>query len=402
MATIESSYDYIIVGAGMAGAKAIEGIRSADSDGKIAVFGAEAAPPVYRPDLSKTLWLDDDASLEKSELTDDDTAAAIFTDTAVESIAPDEHRVALAGGRQTTYGKLLIATGSEPRTIALDAGPRVIYYRTVADYEALRKVAGKGSHVLVVGGGYIGTELASALTQNDVKVTMVVDGDTVQANMFPADLAKHITSSLTDQGVKLVHGKLAGGEATDNGVTVTLEDGQTLDADAAVLGLGVTPRTELAQEAGIEVDNGIVVDDHLRTSADDVYAAGDVISYPDARLGRRRVEHADQADASGETAGKIMAGADTTYTHTPFFWSDIFDAGYEAIGELSASHELVEDWKDDEFSSGVVYYVRQGSVRGVLLWNTWDSVPKAQDLIESTATKPVSDPESLKGTIPLG
>ena len=162
------------------------------------------------------------------------------------------------------------------------------------------------------------------------------------------------------------------------------------------------PRTGLAEAAGIEVDNGIVVDEHLRTSAPDVYAAGDVASYPDSLLGRRRVEHVDHAEKSGELAGRVMAGADATYDYTPFFWSDIFDYGYEAVGETRSDLDLVEDWKDGEIGTGVIYYLRAGQVRGVVLWNVWDSVDKARDLIAETAKEPVADPETLRGRIPLG
>ena len=132
-----------------------------------------------------------------------------------------------------------------------------------------------------------------------------------------------------------------------------------------------------------------------------MYAAGDVASYPDALLGRRRVEHVDHAEKSGELAGKVMAGADETYDYTPFFWSDILDAGYEAIGETSSQLDMVEDWKDGQVGTGVVYYLRAGEVRGVLLWNVWDSVDKARELIKETQGSPLSDVESLRGRIPF-
>ena len=199
-----------------------------------------------------------------------------------------------------------------------------------------------------------------------------------------------------------MHGSVESGEQTDGGVRIRLEDGTDVAADGAVIGVGVLPRTGLAEAAGLEVDNGIVVDDHLRTSAEDVYAAGDVASYPDALLGRRRVEHVDHAEKSGEHAGKVMAGADAAYDYTPFFWSDILDAGYEAIGETSSKLDLVEDWKDGEIGTGVVYYLKAGQVRGVLLWNVWDSVDAARELIAETADQPVADPEKLRGRIPFG
>ncbi len=238
--------------------------------------------------------------------------------------------------------------------------------------------------------------------QNDVAVTLVLDLDDVQEQMFPRALAASLTQAFVDRGVTVVHGKVDSGEDTGDGILVRLEDGTELTGDAVVIGVGVLPRTGLADAAGIEVDNGIVVDDHLRTSATDVYAAGDVASYPDVLLGKRRVEHVDHAEKSGEHAGKVMAGADAAYDHTPFFWSDILDAGYEAIGETSSSLEMVEDWKDGEVGTGVVYYLKAGQVRGVLLWNVWDSVDAARDLIAETGKEPVEDPELLRGRIAFG
>ena len=237
--------------------------------------------------------------------------------------------------------------------------------------------------------------------QNDVQVTLVLDLEDVQEQMFPRALAASLTKAFADRGVTVVHGSVESGEETDGGVRIRLDDGTDITADAAVIGVGVLPRTGLAEAAGLEVDNGIVVDDHLRTSAADVYAAGDVASYPDALLGRRRVEHVDHAEKSGEHAGKVMAGADEAYDYTPFFWSDILDYGYEAVGETSSRLDMVEDWKDGEIGTGVVYYLRSGQVRGVLLWNVWDSVDKARELIEETAETAGRRPGVAAGADPV-
>ncbi|MFC7360966.1 NAD(P)/FAD-dependent oxidoreductase [Nocardioides astragali] len=405
MSNVRESYDYVVVGGGVAAASAVKGIRSEDASGTIAVLGAEPDKPVYRPDLSKGLWLKDDATLEGSSLAgdlDDDDAVDLVTDTTVTEIDPGAHVVRLADGSSVGWGKLLLATGAEPRTLALEPSPRVVYYRTAADYRRLRDLVLAGRHVAVVGGGYIGSEIASALVQNDVSVTLVLDLEDVQEQMFPRALAASLTLAFQERGVTVVHGSVAGGEETADGVRIRLDDGSDVTADAAVIGVGVLPRTGLAEAAGLDVDNGITVDEHLRTSAPDVYAAGDVASYPDALLGRRRVEHVDHAQKSGELAGRVMAGADATYDYTPFFWSDILDAGYEAIGETSSKLEMVEDWKDSPGGTGVVYYLGSGHVRGVVLWNVWDSVDKARDLIAETGREPVADPESLRGRIPLG
>ena len=405
MSNVQQSYDYVIVGGGVAAASAVSGIRSQDESGTIAVLGSEPDKPVYRPALSKDLWLKDDATLEGNSLAgdlDDDDAVDLVTDTTVTALDTDAHVVRLADGTSVGYGKLLLATGAEPRVLGVDPGPRVIYYRTAADYERLSEIVGADSHVIVVGGGYIGSEIASALVQNDVAVTLVLDLEDVQEQMFPRALAASLTKSFVDRGVTVVHGSVASGGETGDGVSVRLDDGTELTGDAAVIGVGVLPRTELAEAAGLEVDNGITVDDHLRTSVEDVYAAGDVASYPDALLGRRRVEHVDHAEKSGEHAGKVMAGADESYDYTPFFWSDILDAGYEAIGETRSNLDMVEDWKDGQVGTGVVYYLQADQVRGVLLWNVWDSVDAARDLIAETGKKPLSDPESLRGRIPFG
>ena len=402
MSHVKESYDYVIVGGGVAAASAVKGIRSQDSSGTIAVLGSEPDPPVYRPDLSKTLWLEDDKSLDDSSLAgdlEDDDHVDLVLDTTVTEVDPAAHAVRLADGSSVGYGKLLLATGAEPRVLEVAPGPKVVYYRTAADYQRLRAAVGAGSHVVVVGGGYIGSELASALVQNDVRVTLVLDLEDVQEQMFPRALAASLTKAFADRGVTVVHGTVASGGETNGGVQVTLDDGTEIAADAAVIGVGVIPRTGLAEAAGIEVDNGIVVDDHLRTSATDVYAAGDVASYPDALLGRRRVEHVDHAEKSGEAAGKAMAGADEAYDYTPFFWSDILDYGYEAVGEVTSRNDMVEDWKDGQLGTGVVYYLRSGQVRGVLLWNVWDSVDKARELIRETKDSPVQDVDSLRGRI---
>ncbi len=405
MSELEKSYDYVIVGGGVAAASAVKGIRTEDSSGTIAVIGSEPDKPVYRPALSKDLWLKDDATLEGNSLAgdlDDDDAVDLVTDTTVTAIDPDAHTVRLADGSSVAFGKLLLATGAEPRLLSIGPGPRVVYYRTAADYQRLRSLVDAGSHVVVVGGGYIGSEIASALVQNDVEVTLVLDLQDVQEQMFPRALAASLTQAFADRGVTIVHGSVASGAETGEGVSITLEDGTEITADAAVIGVGVLPRTGLAEAAGLDVDNGIVVDDHLRTSATDVYAAGDVASYPDALLGRRRVEHVDHAEKSGEHAGKVMAGADEGYDYTPFFWSDILDAGYEAIGETRSNLDMVEDWKDGKIGTGVVYYLKAGQVRGVLLWNVWDSVDQARELIVETTKEPVDDVESLRGRIPFG
>jgi NADPH-dependent 2,4-dienoyl-CoA reductase/sulfur reductase-like enzyme len=163
-----------------------------------------------------------------------------------------------------------------------------------------------------------------------------------------------------------------------------------------VAGLGILPNTELAQAAGLSVDDGIVVDDLLQASRPGVFAAGDVASFPNAALAMRmRVEHEDNANTMGRQAGRNMAGAGERYMHLPYFYSDLFDLGYEAVGELDARLEVVSDWKEP-YREGVVYYLRDGRVRGVLLWNVWGQVDRARELI---ASPQAVRPDSLRGRL---
>ena len=403
MADADEFFDHVVVGAGVAAARAATGIRSVDPNASILLLGAEPDPPLYRPDLSKTLWFKPDAVLADSFLDVGD--AELRLETEVVSLDTADHSVRLADGTVIRYGALLLATGAEPRTTDLPPGPRVVHYRTAADLRALKDLVEPDTSVVVVGGGYIGGEMAAALVSNGAQVTMVLDVEYVQETIFPPRLARAVTADFGARGVRMVHGLVTGGEVTDSGVTVRTDDGTEITADVAVVGIGVVPRTKLAEEAGIELDDergGILVDEHLRTSAPDVWAAGDVASYPDVRLGRRRVEHVDAAEKMGTAAGRAMAGADEPFEHTPFFWSDLFDFGYEAVGVTSTRLETVEDFVDDGTETGVVYYLDGGRVRGVLLWNVWDSVPNARALIEETATEPLDDPDSVRGRIPLG
>ncbi|WP_446666474.1 NAD(P)/FAD-dependent oxidoreductase [Flexivirga sp. B27] len=392
------NYDYVIVGGGVAAAAAVDGIRELDESGSVLVLGAEPDGPVYRPDLSKTLWLDKDSSLDKIQLLDG-KQVELETSSPVTAIDSGAHTVTVDGGATVTYGKLLLATGSSPRTLDLPETDRVIYYRTAGDYRRLRELAGQDTPVTVVGGGYIGAEVTAALTLNGAKVTMVFDEKLVQQRLFPKSVAELITKDFTDRGVRLLTGEtVAAGALADDRVAIKVSDGTSVEAGAVVVGVGVMPNTGLAESAGITTDNGIVVDDHLATSTADVYAAGDVASYDDKLLGRRRVEHVDNAEAMGKKAGRNMAGADETYDYTPIFWSDLFDFGYEAVGQLDSRLDTVEDWKDDR-SSVVVYYLDGDKVQGVLLWNVWDSTDKARDVIAKSRDGKLSRDE-LKGAIP--
>lgn len=396
---MRDSYDYVIVGAGMAGDAAARGIREVDPDGTILVVGREPTAPVTRPALTKKLWTDPEFGFDQVWLpTAEEARADLLLGESVVAVDTAARTVTTDADVTVGYGALLLATSGHPRRLpGVEDSGRVIYFRTVRDYERLRDLAGGGRHVVVVGGGYIGTELAAALVQNDTRVTLVFTQDVLTGSTFPDALARRVERRYAEAGVTLLRGaKVTATDSGPDGVTVTLDDGRTIAADGVVVGAGLQVETDLARAAGLEVDDGVVVDDRLRTSDPHVWAAGDVAQYPDRLLGRRRVEHVDNATTMGRQAGRNLAGADEPYEHTPFFYSDLFELGYEAVGRLDASLETVEDWHADDLGTGVVYYLDGGRVAGVLLWNVWDATDRARAVI---AGQTDVRPEALRGLI---
>jgi NADPH-dependent 2,4-dienoyl-CoA reductase/sulfur reductase-like enzyme len=390
---MEHVFDYLIVGAGMAGEAAAQALREADADATIGVLGAESRPPYDRPPLTKKLWKD--GKEEDIWRPIDKARAAVTLRRRATRIDRAAHVVHDDAGDTWKYRKLLIATGGTPRRFP-SGGDDFIYYRTFDDYQRLRQAVRPGARIAVIGGGFIGSEIAAAMAMNDCKVTMLFPEDAIGARMYPESLADAVTDYYREKGVDVRAGIRVEGRS-DNGTGLRLSDGSTLAADAVVAGLGITPNVQLAQQAGLEVDDGIVVDDHLRSSDPDIYAAGDVASFPAPALGRRlRVEHENAAISMGTRAGRCMAGEDAPYDELPFFYSDLFDLGYEAVGSLDSRLETVEQWVTP-FREGVVYYLDAGRVRGVLLWNTWGQVDAARSLIASPGP---FDAENVPGRLP--
>jgi 3-phenylpropionate/trans-cinnamate dioxygenase ferredoxin reductase subunit len=378
----------VIVGGGMIADAAAKGIRELDPDSSIVVLGDEPDEPYTRPALSKLIWIDPSFTEDEVPLGTESTGAEVRTGVTVESIDP-EAKTVTAEGETIEYGALLLATGGTPVTIDVPPGDRVIYFRTFADYRHLRELADERPHVAVVGGSYLATELAAALAQNDCRVTLVTPDSVLRQKALPADLARRFQSWFEDAGVEIVPDtRIASGLETDGEVVLTTQDGTELEADAVVLGLGITPNTRLAEEAGLLVEDGIVVDEHLRTSNPSVYSAGDVASYPDALLGRRRIEHVDLARKQGRHAGREMVGDETPFTYTPYFYSMVFGHRYEAVGTLDSSLETVEAWAEP-LEKGTVYYLDGDAVVGVLLWgNSSDAEPDARDCAKAALAEP--------------
>ncbi len=378
------NYRYLIVGAGMAASAAIEGIRSRDAQGSIALLGEEPFPPYNRPPLTKGLWKGDSEDTIWRALPEG--VERRFGRRAV-TVYPAERTVIDDRGERYGFEKLLFATGARPRRFPFDSD--AIYFRTLEDSRRLHQLAAvEGARFCVIGGGFIGSEIAAALAMNGHAVTMLVPEAGIGARIYPEDLSTYLGRYYQHFGVEvLTNGRVKRIDRAESGASVVrLADGKALTFDTVVAGIGVEPEVTLARDAGLAVDDGILVDEFGGAGASGaMFAAGDVARFPSAALGKTmRVEHEDHALSHGRAVGANMAGAAAPYRLLPFFYSDLFDLGYEAVGILDARSTIVADWTEP-FRKGVVYYLEAQRVRGVLLWGIFGKVDEARALIESAA-----------------
>lgn len=389
-------YDYLIIGGGMTADAAVSGIRSIDETGSIGVISSEPDPPYDRPPLTKALWKG--KPMESIWRHTTDREAELVLGRTVTVLDAERNQVTDNQKEVYVYGKLLLATGGSPRRLSF-GGDDVIYYRRLADYRRLRALTERGGHFAVIGGGFIGSELAAALSLNQKEVTMIFPGHGIGDRIFPGDLSQFLNEYYLQKGVKILSGdSVIGLERQGEQFVVKTRSGQQMTVDGVLAGLGITPNLDLARSAGLKTEDGVLVDELLRTNHPNIYAAGDVASFYNPALDRRlRVEHEDNANSMGRVAGGNMAGGTSPYHHLPFFYSDLFDLGYEAVGELDSRLETWADWKR-RHREGIVYYQKEGRVRGVLLWNVWGQVDRARELI---AEKRAYRAEELKQKLPV-
>jgi 3-phenylpropionate/trans-cinnamate dioxygenase ferredoxin reductase subunit len=387
-------YKYLIIGAGMTADAAVRGIRELDQDGKIGLVGSEPNPPYNRPSLSKGLWKG--KTLDKVWRHTEQFRVDLHLGRTVVNIDPQNKQVGDDQGEDYSYEKLLLATGGTPRRLPFGT-PEVIYYRTLEDYKHLRELTGYAEHFGVIGGSFIGSEIAAALCMNGKKVSMLFPEPGIGANIYPQVISDYLNSFYRQKGVDVHPGvTLQDIQKQGNSYNLIIGDGRRIEVDAVIAGIGIRPNIELAQATGLKVGNGIWVDESLQTSQPDIFAAGDVAEFANPILNKRlRIEHEDNANSMGKQAGRNMAGAGEPYHYLSYFYSDLFELGYEAVGELDSHLETYIDWKE-EFKKGVVYYLAEGRVRGVLLWNVWETVPKARQLL---AEKGPFNADDLKGRL---
>jgi len=391
-------YDYLIIGGGMAADSAARGIREVDSEGTIGIIGKEENPPYARPPLTKDLWKGEE-KVEDIDLNTSEVNIEFHSGKIVTKIDPTQKIVYDDTGDKFSYKKLLISTGGTPKEIPNVKEPGIMYYRTLSDFKKLRKIVDEKSSFGVIGGGFIGSEIAAGikLYKSNASVSMIFPEYGIGGLIFPEKLSKFLNEYYQEKGINVLSGELVT-RITKQKKTYLIEtkSGKKLEFDAIVAGLGINPNLDVVKGTNLKVDDGIVVNQHLQTSDDDIFAAGDVVRYYVSALDSYvRVEHEDNAINMGYAAGQNMVGEENVYDQLSYFYSDLFDYGYEAVGMLNSKLKTTEVWKTP-FEEGIVYYLQDDKVKGILLWNVWEKVDEAR-LIISDGKK--LSPENLKGLI---
>ena len=362
----------VVVGGGQAGGQAVDSLRRDGFDGEIFLVTAEEQPPYQRPPLSKD-YLAGRCGLDRVLLRPEafyaERSIELLTGTRVASIDPGGHRVELEGGRALDYDRLLLATGSRVRR--LDGMPGsglegVLYLRTVDDSDRIRAAMEGAGRAVIVGGGYIGLEVASAAVEAGLSVTVVETLPRLLSRVATRELAAFYADLHRSRGVDLWLGAAVAGFRGGGAVrAVALADGSEVPADFVVAGIGIEPVTDLARAAGIDCDNGIAVDSGCRTSAPDVFAAGDCTSHPNAFFGRRvRLESVPNAMEQGRVAAATMLGEDRSYESEPWFWSDQHGVRLQMAG-LSEGAERTVTRGEFGGESFIAFHLRDGMLIGV-------------------------------------
>ena len=382
---------FVIVGGGLAGAKAAEALRHEGFDGTLVLIGEEAERPYERPPLSKD-YLRAESPREKAYVHPEafyrDNDIELVTGTVVTSLDPHARRLTLADGGERSYDRLLLATGAEPRTLEVRGAELdgVHYLRTLADCDALRARLGADSELAVIGAGWIGAELAASARQLGARVTMIDPAAVPLERVLGEEVGAFYREVHREHDVELLLGDgLAALEGDGRVQRVRTTSGRTIDCDTVVVGIGVVPRTELAERAGLRTEGGIMVDERLETSAPGVYAAGDVASAWHPFYERHvRVEHWANALNQGPAAALAMLGREVSYDRIPYFFSDQYDVGMEYSGLASGSDEVVLRGDVDR-SEFIAFWLRDRRVCAGMNVNVWDVNEDVQALIRSRA-----------------
>jgi 3-phenylpropionate/trans-cinnamate dioxygenase ferredoxin reductase subunit len=396
---------FVIAGASLAGAKAAETLREEGFDGRVVLVGSEHERPYERPPLSKD-YLRGESEREKVYVHD----AGFYAEREIELLAgrtatsldASARQLTLDDGEALRYDRLLLATGAEPRRLALPGGDLdgVHYLRTVNDSDALRARLDRAGSVVVVGAGWIGAEVAASARQRGLDVTLVEPMSLPLERVLGTELGAIYRDIHRDQGVRLLLG--TGVEAFEGSGAVErvrTSDGQALGCDFVVVGVGVAPRTGLAEAAGLDVDDGVVVDERLETSAPGVFAAGDVANAQHPFYGERiRVEHWANALNQGPAAARAMLGAADGYDTLPYFFSDQYDVGMEYAG-FARNWDRVVFRGDPAGREFIAFWLVGDRVVAGMNVNVWDVTDDIQALIRARVA--VDDARLADPDVPL-
>ncbi|HJU01010.1 MAG TPA: FAD-dependent oxidoreductase [Actinomycetes bacterium] len=392
--------EFVIVGGGVAAAKAAEGLRAAGGDGPAVVLTAEPELPYERPPLSKE-FLRGEAGREKTRTHDEawyrDHDVEVLPATRASTLDVATRTVTTEIGDQLRYRRgLVLATGAQPNRLGLPGEELdgVYYLRTVDDAERLRAAISRAESMVVIGGGFIGAEVAASATQMDTRVTLLERSDTLWTRAVGPELGRFFEAFQRDRGVHVrTRTQAERIEGRDRVEAVVLPDGSRLPAEVVVIGVGVHPDTDLAARAGLRVDDGVLVDQRLQ-AAEGVWAAGDVANADHPLFGRIRIEHWAEALNQGLLAGRNLAGAGDRYDRVPYFFSDQFDLSLSYLGHVREWDELVvqgsQEVDDPRF---VAWYLRQGTPRAALIVNDWDAEDPVREVIRRGAP---AAPEELQ------
>ncbi len=394
---------FVIAGAGLAGAKAAETLRAEGFTGRIALIGTEPEIPYERPPLSKGLLL---GTAERGDAYVHDAgwyaahAVDLRTGTTVSAIDADKRRVRLSEGDDLAYDKLLLATGATPRSLGVPGSAlgNVFSLRTLADSDRIAAAVQAGTRLVVVGSGWIGLEVAAAARHRGAAVTVVTPESLPLHRVLGDRLAKVFLDLHHEHGVDFRFGarvqELRGGPDV---AQVVLGDGTTVNADFVLVAIGVTPNTGLADQARLPVDDGVLVDRHLRTADPDIHAAGDVatVDHPLLRA-RLRVEHWDTALHAGPVAARAMLGQDAEWDRLPYFFTDQYDLGMEYAGWVppGARAEVVIRG-DEQAREFIAFWTVDGRVAAGMNVNVWDVTEQIQDLVRAGLHGHAVDPSRL-------
>lgn len=462
LSALPEKVPYLIVGGGTTAFAAFRAIRSRDPKAKILVLSSESHAPYMRPPLSKEMWFSEDKEAvenlkfkqwngrerslffekeafycQPGELSRETGGVALALNKTVAKLDIENQTAVLADGSKVQYEKVLLATGGKPRNLGViaNAGPELMekttLFRTVEDFRSLNGKLAAAKSVAIVGGGFLGSELACALSQrgqsSGLEVTQIFPEKGNMGMVLPEYLSKWTMKKVANEGAKVIpEASVKSCSLSENGVTLQLSNGNCVNADHVVVAVGLEPNTELATNSGLEVDGvrgGFLVNAELEARSN-VWVAGDAACFYDTRLGRRRVEHHDHAVVSGRLAGENMTGAHKPYSHQSMFWSDLGpNIGYEAIGIVDSSLPTLAvfataDEKDtpkavveatgeglrseteqaaegttsksstqnaqqnDNYGKGIIFYLRDKVVVGLVMWNVFNKMPIARKILK--------------------